>query len=269
MNLINLIRHHLFIDKSNFSNTSIEAKIEFASKFSSAAYCPKEDVEKWTCGPKCFTASDDFVTHVVDDSSGVLFYYGTSKKMRLNVLAFCGTKSIINYLSDVKISKSSPPWLNDDSLVHTGFLDIYLKLREKIQASLAYFSNFDQDSFLVTGHSLGGAMVTILSSDSIVYDRKAPLFISFGSPRVGNYIFTKSVPENIRVINERDIIPHLPLSGTGYLHPNREYWLKNRKLIKCKSLNMEEDPDCSNSLLIYSYFDHLFFGNVFFSPICR
>jgi predicted lipase len=48
--------------------------------------------------------------------------------------------------------------------------------------------------------------------------------VTFGSPRIGNREFTKYidqyVPINIRVINDTDIVPHLPsrvfFKHTGY-----------------------------------------------------
>ena len=75
---------------------------------------------------------------------------------------------------------------------------------------------------ILTGHSLGGAIVTILAT--ILALHKANFTISvytFASPRVGNRKFVNSYKafniKTCRFINKLDIVPMLP-RGFGYEH---------------------------------------------------
>ncbi|KAJ7955513.1 Fungal lipase-like [Quillaja saponaria] len=78
----------------------------------------------------------------------------------------------------------------------------------------------------VTGHSLGGALATLLAlelSSSQLAKRGAIslTMYNFGSPRVGNRRFAEVYNENVRdswrVVNHRDIIPTVPRL-MGYCH---------------------------------------------------
>ena len=62
----------------------------------------------------------------------------------------------------------------------------------------------------ITGHSLGGALAQIATA-ILGNDRIAACY-TFGSPRVGNYIFDLWVkPPSYRVINYADIVPQVPI----------------------------------------------------------
>nr|GEW90580.1 C2 calcium-dependent membrane targeting [Tanacetum cinerariifolium] len=78
----------------------------------------------------------------------------------------------------------------------------------------------------VTGHSLGGALATLLAlelSSSQLAKRGAisVTMYNFGSPRVGNKLFAQVYNEKVkdswRVVNHRDIIPSVPRL-MGYCH---------------------------------------------------
>jgi predicted lipase len=74
------------------------------------------------------------------------------------------------------------------------------------------------DTIVVTGHSLGGALAAICALDLVLSDITTGEnleLITFGEPRVGNAEYAaamdKYVPQSYRVVNKRDLVPHLPL----------------------------------------------------------
>ncbi len=66
----------------------------------------------------------------------------------------------------------------------------------------------------ITGHSLGGALATILTAMYLERDDKVENLYTFGSPRVGNERFreqfNKLFNHAYRVVNGNDLVPHLP-----------------------------------------------------------
>jgi len=78
----------------------------------------------------------------------------------------------------------------------------------------------------VTGHSLGGALCTLLAADLGASVKSGSrnftvTAINFGSPRVGNRAFVAMyndlVPDSVRVVNGDDLVPTLP-ALLGYRH---------------------------------------------------
>jgi len=58
----------------------------------------------------------------------------------------------------------------------------------------------------------------------------------------------QQVPNNFRVVNKRDIVPHVPPQFLTFLHPTREIWYNNNKFNLCSSTN-SEDKSCSDSII--------------------
>ncbi|KAH1190111.1 Lipase [Glycine max] len=85
----------------------------------------------------------------------------------------------------------------------------------------------------VTGHSLGGALATLLALElsSNQLAKRGAISITmynFGSPRVGNKrfaeVYNERVKDSWRVVNHRDIIPTVPRL-MGYCHVERPVFL--------------------------------------------
>ena len=98
--------------------------------------------------------------------------------------------------------------------VHRGFLQTYMLFQDAIMESVE--SRGSRRAVLVGGHSLGGALSTLAVPDLA---RKltggAPLFYSFGSPRVGDNGFVQSFNRHLRgrsfrVVNTSDIVGSIP-----------------------------------------------------------
>lgn len=132
-----------------------------------------------------------FSTHVV------VVFRGTTIDCRANIL------------TDLKCL---PVAYGRHGYVHQGFLQGLHSLWKPLYQSLWPF--LDGRPVWFTGHSLGGALATL------AFERlqQNAFLVSFGAPRVGNQRFCKRVARPaFRVVNNNDIVPHLPPGG-GYQH---------------------------------------------------
>ena len=96
----------------------------------------------------------------------------------------------------------------DRAGVHRGFADLYLEIRDALLDDVLAGPPIRT----VGGHSLGGVFA-VLIADELRRAGAAPRDVyTFGSPRVGNRAFARSVNHaNVfRVCNTRDPIPQLP-----------------------------------------------------------
>jgi len=96
--------------------------------------------------------------------------------------------------------------------VHSGFLEIYMKLRDTLYNSLAKVKPL---KVVVTGHSLGAGVATICGLDLLKYGYDTQVY-NFASPRVGDQVFCNIVDKSklplYRIVNSSDVIPTLPPS---------------------------------------------------------
>jgi triacylglycerol lipase len=129
------------------------------------------------------------------------------------ILAFRGTNTKSDWISDVIARQDKYPYVRDSGLVHRGFLDIYSSARKKIHSALNKLSIKKQ--LYITGHSLGGALTTLCALDILTNTKfTSPYVYTFASPRVGNVIFSKTFDRRItcchRIHNSNDLVPQLP-----------------------------------------------------------
>ncbi|XP_031503065.1 uncharacterized protein LOC116266111 isoform X2 [Nymphaea colorata] len=153
--------------------------------------------------------------------------------------------------------------------VHSGFLSAYDSVRNRILSLIRTSIGFVKDDseetrptwhVYVTGHSLGGALSTLLAlelSSSQMAKRRAisVTMYNFGSPRVGNKRFAEAynevVKDSWRIVNHRDIIPTVPRL-MGYCHVAQPIYLKAKDL-RDVMVNMELVQDGYESDVIGEY----------------
>lgn len=104
------------------------------------------------------------------------------------------------------------------SLIHSGFYEDYISVREQIYAWLeGEGSNLRK--IIISGRSLGGALSTVCAYDLSYKGNLNIVHYSFASPRVGNPVFAnrfnQQVPYSIRVYNNSDHVCDLPFSVFG------------------------------------------------------
>ena len=169
-------------------------------------------------------------------------------------IAFRGTWNLYEWINNFKIQqvsyetgrrefKNLPKFMynNKDILVHKGFIKIYNELRSKIFVIINELMR-DGIRICVTGHSLGGAVATILGLDLKTSGYDAQVY-TIGSPRVGNpelrdEIVRSDLP-HYRIVNTEDIIPQMPLPISPnfsnhadpffYIHNGTEYTFSDYK----------------------------------------
>lgn len=139
------------------------------------------------------------------------------------IVAFRGTSSTTDWISDAMASQSKYRCMNNAGQSHRGFSNIYYSARNSILTALADLSA-DQTLY-VAGHSLGGGLAALCALDLAVNSAyRNPIVYTFGSPRVGNLAFSKAyeskVNASFRVHNRFDIVTHLP--PENYKLPKRE-----------------------------------------------
>lgn len=129
------------------------------------------------------------------------------------IIAFRGTSSAQDWISDFIASQKRYPYLKESMYTHKGFTDIYTSARNKLIASIRKLPT--SKSLYITGHSLGGALATLCALDLAAHTSFTSIHLfTFGSPRVGDPAFSKAfskyVPDSYRLANLFDIVPLAP-----------------------------------------------------------
>jgi len=142
------------------------------------------------------------------------------------IVAFRGTDPLSpeNILTDVNIAKTKWTLDGKDCYVHEGYYKSFeLAVEEDLEKSVkSVVDRFPDRRLLITGHSLGGGLATLLGAYlSVKYPDNNVRVINFGSPRVGDQNFkdfceTRKNLRHTRIINHKDIVPRMFL--IGYKH---------------------------------------------------
>lgn len=159
------------------------------------------------------------------NKSGMFAIIFTNDDESRVLIAFTGTMRMAEWMNDINVVQNPNSVLNGyvrGSLVHSGFYNVYLSVREEIVNRVSNYHNMKE--LYITGHSLGGALSTLCAYDLHSY---RPVHYSFASPRVGNNMFAESydnlVPQGLRVYNVEDTIVSLPppiIFSFVYTHVN-------------------------------------------------
>ncbi len=134
---------------------------------------------------------------------------------QLIVLAFRGTQSTLNWETNFHAALIHPPDTDPRLLVHRGFYNAFEKLSDGAKGIGQKMTELAKDTngqvpIYIAGHSLGGALAQIAAA--VLGSDQVAACYTFGSPRVGNYVFDLWVkPPSYRLINYADIVPQVPL----------------------------------------------------------
>jgi predicted lipase len=129
------------------------------------------------------------------------------------VIAFRGTTSTADTISDLIARQIPFPWLSNGGQTHRGFTEIYETARIQIITALTKCN--PNKKLIITGHSLGGALATLCALDP-AYNSKfsPPIVYTYGAPRVGDPTFAAAYNQKIafnhRIVIESDLIPLIP-----------------------------------------------------------
>ncbi|MEM8778388.1 MAG: lipase family protein [Cyanobacteria bacterium P01_G01_bin.49] len=130
----------------------------------------------------------------------------------LSLIVFRGSESIQDWMANFTIVTDAGPF--QGTRIHEGFQDALFPVVMDLTEEIIKHGGGNQPLW-ITGHSLGGALATILTAMYLERDRKVECLYTFGSPRVGNESFRTNFNQRFydhtyRVVNGNDLVPHVP-----------------------------------------------------------
>jgi triacylglycerol lipase len=163
------------------------------------------------------------------------------------VLVVCvrGTENLWDWMADANFFRRDCPAQGAPYGAETedGFSNLYLSLRTgntpdattlkaAVKAHIDALGAANMDDVCVCGHSLGGALATLVSADisgSGIF--LSPTVYTFASPAVGEKTFVSwyngLVPDSYRIYNQPDVVPTLPPGIFGYSHVDEPYMVNS------------------------------------------
>jgi len=181
-------------------------------------------------------------------------------------IAIRGTEGTLEWIHDAEFLSVPCPFLTGAGHTEDGFTAMYESLRTGVASSSPTLVSAlaklpfpsPVSSVTICGHSLGGALATLLALDvaaNTVY--KNPSVYTFGSPRTGDSLFASTydqvVKNSYRVANRLDIVPTLP-PPVDYDHVLNPYDLNPIRFLPLPpKILVKFDPGCEHSLQTYLY----------------
>jgi hypothetical protein len=143
------------------------------------------------------------------------------------VVALRGTEGIFEWVHDSVFLAVPCPFLAAAGNTEDGFTSMYKSLSigatagspSVVSALPSLPWKKPTTSLTICGHSLGGALATLLAVDvaanSATAALKRPVVYTYGSPRTGDFTFANTyshlIQDTFRIANRMDLIPKLPL----------------------------------------------------------
>ncbi|HEX8061730.1 MAG TPA: lipase family protein [Allosphingosinicella sp.] len=137
-------------------------------------------------------------------------FAATSLDGEVTILAFRGTQADRprDLITDLTAWRSDFP---NGGRVHTGFWEAYCSLHDQIEE---WRENAQIRRLVVTGHSLGAAMATLMAA----LNEEAEL-VTFGCPLVGDREFAERFGRPaLRYVDCTDLVTTVPYGFLGYAH---------------------------------------------------
>ncbi|KAH6600778.1 hypothetical protein BASA61_002196 [Batrachochytrium salamandrivorans] len=247
-------------------NPGILSLLSTYMKYSAAIYCDVVNMHSsWTCGELCQGETAHAVilaplksprTETSGSSVGIVTLHHLTRSI---VVAFRGMKFPRNWASHYRLvttdaskyrQKGSRVKIPKGVKVHNGFQKIYKGLRDQVQWGLQIATGLHPDyKIYFTGHSLGGALVTLAAMDSALsfgpLKVKQMHLLTYGSPRIGN-------KEWANWITGTPFVPHLPLESMNYQHHLKgTVVVEGNGKISCIDMDdMSNTKACHNTKLV-------------------
>jgi Lipase (class 3) len=163
------------------------------------------------------------------------------------IVAIRGTEGWREWMHDAQFLLVPCPFMPSAGSVEDGFKDMYCSMRigsnddaptvtqamTPAKDGLPKIFTNPITSVMVCGHSLGGALATLLVLDIAVNTPFFPSSYTYASPRTGDPQFVRTynhcVPDTTRIANRLDVVPNLPFPPL-YEHVLGEYPLNPAKV---------------------------------------
>jgi len=179
------------------------------------------------------------------------------------VIAIRGTEGIQEWIHDAEFLLVPCPFLAGAGHTEDGFTAMYLSMTTGVAAGSpplvkalpALKFPRTVTSLTICGHSLGGALATLLALDVAANTAfKNPTVYTYASPRTGGPQFADTynqvVPDTSRIAGRLDLVPKLPLPPL-YEHVNTLYELNSVKLAIPPKILVKPDLVCLHILTSY------------------
>ena len=154
-------------------------------------------------------------------SIGLIFQAATAGDV---VIAIRGTEGIQEWVHDAEFLLVTCPFLAGAGHTEDGFTAVYMSMTTTLDPTCPRVTqalpglNFPRPvtSVAICGHSLGGALATLLALDVAANTPfKNPAVYTYASPRTGGPQFVATynqvVPNTNRIAGRLDLVPKLPL----------------------------------------------------------
>jgi hypothetical protein len=183
------------------------------------------------------------------------------------VVALRGTEGIMEWIQDARFLSVPFPFVPGAGNAEDGFTAMYRSLA--VSPSSGAISVIRSISGLpwkrsvasvtICGHSLGGALATLLAIDlaaNAAAPFNVPTVYTYASPKTGDPLFASTynhlVPNTLRIANRLDLVPKLPLPPL-YDHVLGLYDLNPVKLGIPPAVVVKCDIPCEHFLTSYLY----------------
>lgn len=206
--------------------------------YSIASYCNPKKVKEWKCGKMCRLYPNIQDVQIINDkktkTQGFLGYNPLSNNI---VIVFRGTLPwfIKNIIEDFSFDLVDLDLCNNTCKVHHGFLKCYDAIKSQFWTAFNYLrARYPNAQIQLTGHSLGGAIATLIAADISLQINQPITFYTFGSPRIGNpawaeWFLSTFHGHYYRVTHGRDLIVHMGLEAMDYRHIPQEIFYQVHK----------------------------------------
>ena len=206
---------------STVSSSVIIPELPFYCYLASECYLVQENVME-----AFISANKELIKNHFKAQKGHTFFWVLIMHDDTVYLIISGTDDFVDWKHNVD-TDFIPMSDEFDWKVHEGF-------NNSAQIVINYLSENDiykkgdTRRLTVIGHSLGGAMSTLVASHfADTVDR----VVTFGSPRVGDEGFVKHyndllADKTIRVVNDNDVVPDTPFRIQGFRHVDHELFLE-------------------------------------------
>jgi len=136
------------------------------------------------------------------------------------LVIFCGSESFQDWWTNLTFVSEIGPF--PETEVHKGFQDALVPTLIRIAWDSQKYNPTSHKLIWIAGHSLGGALAVLLTAMLITENVPVAGLYTYGAPRVGNNKFEKAFnarfKDAYRVVNQDDMVPHLPPEFLGFSH---------------------------------------------------
>ena len=218
---------------ANSTKFSVENAVLLAEA-ASTAYKNKLACQQWA-GQNGFAECEMFSgrgTLIPCDTQGFVARNATDI-----VVAFRGTepRQRLDWLADARFIPRD--WAHGPGHVHEGFKDALQAVwSDPVQTSETlpqWLLAHNGRNVWITGHSLGGALAELCAARALSANLPVHGVYTFGQPRVGDEVFAMALhtalgSRTCRFINDRDIVPRVPLFTMKFRHYGGEVFFDHQ-----------------------------------------